>query len=224
MSLLDDAKEAVSLEGKSGSEQKADGSYWLGAYHSDTTDVLTTGGRQGWGVGPDGYKGFERNLQLLKKRMGWGHGPLSFGAEASGPDVGINLSSNDSVTQVGAQANLASVALSHENSNSDSSWDSSFKLGASEGIGAGLRLHHGDKDKDGAKEYGFGYDFGPVSFDYKTEKPWMLPLLCAGPLGLGALGAMHGVNTLVDVKQAFDAPKMASSGVDFSELFAHYKK
>jgi hypothetical protein len=53
------------------------------------------------------------------------------------------------------------------------------------GVGAAGRLHFGDSDGDGAREYGIGGDLGPFSVDFKTEDPLRSLLTHHIPFGLG---------------------------------------
>ncbi len=68
--------------------------------------------------------------------------------------------------------------------------DEQIRSGLGLTMGAAGRAHWGDKDKDGLREYGFGFDFGPLSFDMKTEDPLMTalknPLMGGGVLGWAA--------------------------------------
>jgi hypothetical protein len=47
--------------------------------------------------------------------------------------------------------------------------DTEARVGGGAGIGWGGRLHWDDADNDGRREWGFGADVGPVSFDIRTE-------------------------------------------------------
>lgn len=82
-------------------------------------------------------------------------------AEASISDQGLSI---------GAQANLAEASATIGTTGTGDQ-DQSVRVGASEGVGLAGRLHWGDADKDGNPEYGFGFDYGPASFDIKTEDP-----------------------------------------------------
>ena len=70
---------------------------------------------------------------------------------------------------LGLGFNLASIGLTTGSRGSDA--DTQSRLAVSAGPSADARLHWGDEDKDGHNEYGFGFDAGWASFDYKTEDP-----------------------------------------------------
>ena len=92
---------------------------------------------------------------------------LDVGLGTAGADLSLNP---DTGFSIGAQANIAEGAITAGTTDTGDS-DKTYKLGLSEGVGAALRGHWGDKDKDGLREYGFGFDFGPLSVDMKTEDP-----------------------------------------------------
>jgi hypothetical protein len=88
-----------------------------------------------------------------------------FGAGFDGELLSANAGGkfNDETASFGAQANIASIAgtLGTEEHNA--------RFGVSAGVGLAGRAHYGDADGDGVRELGFGADFGPVSFDVKSE-------------------------------------------------------
>jgi hypothetical protein len=55
--------------------------------------------------------------------------------------------------------------------NAASTSEDSMRLGLSAGASAAGRLHWSDSDGDGYNEMGFGFDAGPLAFDYQTEDP-----------------------------------------------------
>ncbi len=104
---------------------------------------------------------------------------LTASAEASWGDSGATL---------GAQATLVGGSMTFGNETAASNTDESVRLGLSEGVGLAGRLHWGDKDKDGQAMYGLGADFGPFSFDIKSEDP----LRTLARTAMGPMGSMVG--------------------------------
>jgi len=90
---------------------------------------------------------------------------------------------------LGAQANAVEGSVTLGAPGKDKVNNESVRLGLSAGLGLAGRGHWGDKDGDGHREYGFGFDAGPVSMDLKTEDPALTflknPLLLGGALGWG---------------------------------------
>jgi hypothetical protein len=84
------------------------------------------------------------------------------GAEASVGDDGFSL---------GASGNLVEGSITTGQPSDDSKIDEQNRFGLSYGGGGAFRGHWDDKDNDGYREYGFGFDVGPVSADIKTEDP-----------------------------------------------------
>lgn len=114
----------------------------------------------------------------------------------AGADMGIfDASAEASIGQdgasLGAGANVIDGAVRLGNFDAGRANDASLRIGAGLGVGAGGRLHWGDKDQDGHREYGFGADVGPVSFDLKTEDP--LATVLPGASGLIGLGQASGL-------------------------------
>ncbi len=110
-----------------------------------------------------------------------------------GGEMGVfNANAEASVGQdgatVGAGAQVIGGAVRFGENTKDRANDSQVRLGASFGVGAAGRLHWSDSDNDGHREYGFGGDVGPISFDLKSEDPLMsLAMLPVGGLGLQTL-------------------------------------
>jgi hypothetical protein len=105
---------------------------------------------------------------LYKHDSGWGSvdvGAFSGNAEASAGSNGLTL---------GATGNIVEGSFTAGKFTPGNNSEESVRAGLSLGGGAAGRLHWGDTDKDGAREYGFGFDLGPVSFDYKSEDPGKL--------------------------------------------------
>jgi hypothetical protein len=77
---------------------------------------------------------------------------------------------NQDVTGIGVTANGAEIAAEYgSRPDPDSNLDSSVRISGSVGVGAGVRLNHGDEDGDGVMEAGFGVDAGPLGLDVRTE-------------------------------------------------------
>ncbi len=92
------------------------------------------------------------------------------GFEISALEVAVEASVTSSQATLGAQASVVAGALSYATQDPTSSQDTVLRGGVSEGPGVALRLHYGDADGDGRREYGFGFDVGPASFDLKSER------------------------------------------------------
>lgn len=107
---------------------------------------------------------------------------LEYGGGTAAVDAWVNP---DSGFSLGAQANVAEAALTAGTSDKNSSADEVGRFGLSKGVGLAGRGHWGDSDADGFREYGFGADFGPFSFDAKSEDP--LRTLMKSPIGFGPL-------------------------------------
>lgn len=93
------------------------------------------------------------------------------GVELNGPSIGGELSVGNSGFTAGVGTNLIGGAMTFGDFTDGSDIESSTRFGLSVGDNVGARTHWGDEDGDGQREYGFGFDAGPVSFDYKTEDP-----------------------------------------------------
>lgn len=92
---------------------------------------------------------------------------LELGAGTASADAHLNPENGFSL---GAQANAVEGAMEFGTKGTGNQ-DKSARLGLSAGIGAALRGHWGDNDNDKLREYGFGFDLGPVSADIKSEDP-----------------------------------------------------
>lgn len=79
---------------------------------------------------------------------------------------------NKNTASIGGQANIAEASKTE--SVFDTGNNGSVRVGLSEGEGLGLRAHYGDTNGNGAREFGFGFDAGPVSLDVKSESGWDL--------------------------------------------------
>lgn len=116
-----------------------------------------------------------------------------------GGELGIfNANAEASVGEdgatVGAGANIIGGALRFGQNTADRANDSQVRIGAGLGVGGAGRLHWSDSDNDGHREYGFGADIGPISFDVKSEDPLMSALMLpVGGFGLQTLLDETGV-------------------------------
>ncbi len=137
------------------------------------------------GLNHEGAIGAGGSAQVARLEGGWGErgkGPAfsadadAFGANFDGwvnPDRGAALGASAYIVQGSATAgNIGTGARDEE---------ARFGLGA--GVGGAGRLHWEDADGDGRREYGFGADIGPVSFDLKTEDP-LMTMARMSPLGM----------------------------------------
>jgi hypothetical protein len=94
---------------------------------------------------------------------------LDFQADALGADAQAYLNPENGAN-VGATAYWAQAALTGGNIGTGAA-DSEGRIGLAAGVGAAGRLHWGDADGDGNREYGFGADIGPLTFDVRSEDP-----------------------------------------------------
>jgi hypothetical protein len=124
-------------------------------------------------------------------RAGADIGAFTAGAEAhASPDTGFAL---------GASANLLEGSISGGTQDAASNTDEWMRFGLSAGSGGALRGYWGNADADTHREYGFGFDAGPVSFDIKTEDPLRSAgRLAGGPLAGAALDYFGGGTNLTD--------------------------
>lgn len=99
------------------------------------------------------------------------------GEAASKGDAGL--------LRIGAKATFVGGAVRVGASNPHDPRDEQARGGLSWGVGVEGRLHYSDTDKDGRREYGFGVDVGPITFDIKSETPWFTAakVLLPGPPG-----------------------------------------
>ncbi|MCA9673727.1 MAG: hypothetical protein KC464_01705, partial [Myxococcales bacterium] len=97
--------------------------------------------------------------------------PLYDGAiDGGGPSFDVGIYDDGDTFNFGAQAGIADAAMQLGTTPSaDRDADTSVRLGGSEGVGFGGRIHHGDADGDGIAEGGFGIDAGPLSLDVRSE-------------------------------------------------------
>lgn len=135
--------------------------------------------------------GTKANAQMFK-----GQTPADYwiGGDMDVFTAGIEGSVGEDGFTAGLGATAIGGALRLGNTNADSNQDRIGRFGLSAGVGAAARGHWGDADHDGHREYGFGADIGPVSFDYKTEDP-LMDLMPGGSL-IGSAASMMGYEDL----------------------------
>lgn len=151
--------------------------------------VYSRGDERGGGVGLyDGPTSSGDNLSVLSANAHWGSWKDARGGDVSGADANaqvlkfstnrksspINgdmgiLDANDTMidgdneTSIGAGANIVDVA------GTVGSEDNNVRAGVSMGVGLGARYHHSLDPATNKRSYGIGVDFGPVSFDARTD-------------------------------------------------------
>jgi hypothetical protein len=123
--------------------------------------------------GKGGPVALDTGVGTAQGEASWGNDGFSFGATANLVEGALTLGNFGNKTDGGGNKTN----------------ESQMKFGLSAGVGLGARGHWGDSDKDGKSEYGFGFDYGPVSLDYKTEDPLRSGL----GLAIGAIGGPGGV-------------------------------
>ena len=107
--------------------------------------------------------GVEGDAALARVGMSPGGALGPFGFDAGVLTANAGAKANEETASLGAQANLIEGSVSLANQ------EHGLRLGGSVGVGLAGRAHYGDADGDGVREYGFGFDFGPVSADIKSE-------------------------------------------------------
>jgi hypothetical protein len=105
----------------------------------------------------------------LQKKFGLNEGLVVKGDKATGT-ASAEATVGENGLSIGMQAN-AGEASATVGTTGTGDRDETTRFGLSEGVGLAGRVHWGDSDKDEIPEYGVGADFGPVSFDVKTEDP-----------------------------------------------------
>ena len=125
-----------------------------------------------------------------------------------------------------AQANLAEASATIGTTGTGDQ-DQTVRFGVSEGMGYAGRVHWGDADKDGNPEYGVGADFGPVSFDVKTEDPLRTAFQnSGGPLTQAASELYDGNMTNDAMAAAADAGSFVGGVIDAAAegLLTHHRE
>jgi hypothetical protein len=155
-------------------------------------DVLNANLDVGHHIDADGNRayGLNANANSLRTNGSVNFGPANgpggfFGWEFGGPEAAAVATASTHTAQGGAWAGYLSGAATLGTRGTEI--DESVRLGGFAGAGAAGRLHYGDSDGDGNREYGFGIDAGPILFDYKTEDPLhsIANLASFGMLGIG---------------------------------------
>ena len=110
--------------------------------------------------------------------------------DGNGPNFDVSSYIGTGGFNFGMQAGVGGANLT--SATTGTSTDELAKVGLSEGVGAAARGFWGDGDHDGFREYGFGFDYGPLSVDLKTEDPLRTGLRNALPLGMLYSDALLG--------------------------------
>lgn len=141
----------------------------LGLLHGENGDVFSANAKLGmWGDKKFWRAGGEANAQLAKGRFF--DQESGFGADGGVGNASAEASIGSNGLTVGAGASVIDGAITLGGFNQEDSWaDSQIRGGLGFGMGFGGRLHWGDSDGDETQELGFGFDYGPLSFDIKTE-------------------------------------------------------
>jgi hypothetical protein len=158
----------------------------------------TAGSKDGWhggshllkgngffGLNHDGAIGAGGGAQVARLEGGYGERGKGnyFAADADALGAGFDSWVNpDKGAAMGASAYLLQGSVTAGNIGTGVR-DEENRIGLGAGVGAAGRLHWEDADGDGRREYGFGADIGPLSFDMKSEDP-LLSLAKMTPLGL----------------------------------------
>jgi len=148
-----------------------------------------------WDEGDSTRHGFRANAGVGKASLNenyigelMGDPTLVVGADVGFGTVNAEANINpDTGFALGAQANAIEASLSGGRKDPNSNIDEWARFGMSLGGGAALRGHWGDEDKDGKRSYGFGADFGPFSFDVKSEDPVRTGMRLGGGSGVADL-------------------------------------
>jgi hypothetical protein len=158
------AQGGVGRDGAAGRFGLLDGASAGGGFGS----LFTGAGGVGRWIDPQGRVNIGANAEVAAMRMGlqptatrpWGLEAGLFTAQAGS-------TRNRSTAAIGAQANLVEATAT----GAGRLWgdDQSVRVGGSVGGGMSGRLHYGDDDGDGVPEMGFGFDYGPLSFDLRSE-------------------------------------------------------
>jgi len=125
------------------------------------------------------------DVSLFKDNVPW-----LPGIEVNGPSVGAEFSGGNDGFTIGAGTNLIGGAVTMGDFTKGSDTEQSTRFGLGIGDNVGLRGHWTDEDGDGQTEYGFGFDAGVVSYDFKSEDPLrsalstVMPIPFAQPFGL----------------------------------------
>jgi Domain of unknown function (DUF4157) len=169
-------------------------------------DALRRQGHWGsWAEGSDQRYGFRENVMGGRAALNdsWlgsllGDDTIKFGADIGAFTAGAEANASpDTGFAVGASANILEGSISGGRQDKNSTTDEWARFGLSAGEGGAARGYWGDADNDGHREYGFGFDAGPVSFDVKTEDPLRTlgRSLAPGLMGGPAMDMIFGADT-----------------------------
>lgn len=131
------------------------------------------------------------------------------GAEMQIFNAGAESTIGEDGASFGLGAGVISGAARFGQNTADRNNDRQFRIGGGLGVGGAGRLHWSDTDGDGQREYGFGADIGPVSFDYKSEDP-VADLLT---LPFGGPGVMLGLEEMGVLPKDFNLTNAVGSGL-----------
>jgi hypothetical protein len=101
-------------------------------------------------------------------------------ADVAGVEAGASHN-KDKGFSVGAEAFAVQGGVTQGNIG-EGSRDEETRLSGGVGLGASARGHWEDADGDGKREYGAGFDVGPVTIDIKTEDPLMYAIKGSNPV------------------------------------------
>jgi hypothetical protein len=107
-----------------------------------------------WGLGMDDLTKVEAQAATLAGEASLGSDSFTFGG--GGTSFGFAGTFGE---------------FTNDPANAASTSEDTMRMGLSGGLSAGVRAHWSDSDGDGYNEWGFGFDAGPVTFDYQTEDP-----------------------------------------------------
>jgi len=163
--------------------------------------VLGGYGEFGW-EGAGGFNGFRAGGTALGINNDPGaRGESGFWGGINGLDANAGIYDDGSTFSAGYNADWVNASAGYRTVDANSDHDRGLRAGVSLGVpSGGFRLHHGDADEDGRKEYGFGVDVPTpwgvgVSLDYTSET---LPgdLASMALLGPGAMLMNWGMDAV----------------------------
>ncbi len=141
--------------------------YGFGLKGGSNADLLSFNGSGGLMTDDKGNTRFGARFGGGLAKVG-GTGPDGdVSVDAGGGTIAGDWSVGTDGASLGGAANIAEGNATAKHL----PFGTSVHAGLSAGEGAALRLHWGDEDGNGIREFGFGADAGPGSFDIKTEAP-----------------------------------------------------
>jgi hypothetical protein len=176
---------------------------WLYAEDKQGAFSTTEGGKR---------QGIIREGGVRKVEVNEG-GYLSGDVEALSAGLEVSAGTDGATAGIGANAIAGSVTLG--NATAESNTDEIRRFGLSAGPSVEGRLHWGDEDNDGYREYGLGADIGVLSMDYKTEDPAreaLRGLLYSNPFTLAPAAALDYATS--DMNVTDKAVEYGSAAVD----------